>query len=150
MSTGGESAEGEKESEKNQEGERRRVREKDRTKERAKEIWEIPKKSFQHPDRRGGAIRRVKALLTQDVLVSHEHRLVDLSLPEPAGLLGGEEHLDRHLLPAPPAHPHLPVPPLADLLHHLDLLGDGPLYLRTQRRGQNGGLLAHGGGVKAW
>ena len=54
MSTGGESAEGEKESEKNQEGERRRVREKDTTKERAKEIWEIPKKSFQHPDRRGG------------------------------------------------------------------------------------------------
>ena len=64
----------------------------------------------------------------------HEEGLVDLGLPEPALLLGGEEHLDGHPLAAPPAHPHLPVAPLPHLLHHLDLLGDGALHLCDRRQ----------------
>lgn len=68
---------------------------------------------------------------TKDVVVSHQDRLVDLCLSEPAGLLTGEEHLDGYFLPSPAAQPHLAVPPLPDLTHHLDLLGDGSLNLRT-------------------
>ena len=67
--------------------------------------------------------------LTQYVLVPHQHCLVDLGLAEPAGLLCGEEHFDGHLLPAPLAHPHLAIAALTNLLHHLDLLGDGALHL---------------------
>lgn len=67
---------------------------------------------------------------TKDVLVSHQDRLVDLGLPEPAGLLAGEEHFDGHLLSSPAAEPHLPVASLPDLTNHLDLLGDGPLDLK--------------------
>lgn len=70
-----------------------------------------------------------KLLLTQDVLVSHQHGLVDLRLSGPTGLIGGEEDFDSHLLSPPSAHPHLPVAALPDLLHHLDLLGDRPLHL---------------------
>lgn len=66
--------------------------------------------------------------------MSHQHRLVDLRLSEPAGLLSGEEHLDGHLLPPPAAQPHLAVPPLPDLTHHLDLLSDGPLNLSRRDR----------------
>ena len=61
----------------------------------------------------------------------HQDRLVDLGLPEPGRLLAGEEHLDSHLLPPPAAQPHLAVPPLPHLPHHLDLLSDGPLDLHT-------------------
>ena len=62
--------------------------------------------------------------------MSHQHRLVDLRLSEPAGLLAGEEHFDGHLLSPPAAQPHLTVAALSDLTHHLDLLGDGPLDLK--------------------
>lgn len=71
--------------------------------------------------------------LTQDVVVSHQEGLVDLRLSEPALLLRGEEDLDGHPLPPPLAHPHLPVSALADLLDHLDLLGDGSLHLQKQQ-----------------
>lgn len=67
--------------------------------------------------------------LTQDVVVSHQEGLVDLGLSEPALLLGGEEDFHRHPLPSPLAHPDLSVSTFADLLHHLNLLGDGPLHL---------------------
>lgn len=66
--------------------------------------------------------------------MSHQEGLVDLRLSEPALLLGGEEDLDGHPLPPPLAHPHLAVAALADLLHHLDLLGDGSLHLRRENR----------------
>lgn len=72
-------------------------------------------------------------LRTQDVVVPHQHRLVDLGLPEPAGFLPGEEHLDRHLLSSPAAQPHLAVAALPDLTHHVDLLGDRPLHLEEQQ-----------------
>ena len=61
--------------------------------------------------------------------MSHENRLVDLGLSEPAGLLSGEEDLDGHLLPTPAAQPHLPVAALANQTHRLDLLGYGALDL---------------------
>lgn len=70
--------------------------------------------------------------LTQDVVVSHQEGLVDLRLSEPALLLCGEEDLDGNPLPPPLAHPHLPVSALADLLDHLDLLGDGSLHLQKR------------------
>lgn len=72
--------------------------------------------------------------VTEDVLVSHQHRLVDLRLPEPAGFLSGEEDFDGHLLSPPAAQPHLAVSPFTDLTHHLDLLGDGSLHLRGETR----------------
>lgn len=71
---------------------------------------------------------------TEDVLVSHQDRLVDLRLSEPAAFLPGEEDLDSHLLSPPAAEPHLAVPPLTDLTHHLDLLGDGPLHLSVKEK----------------
>lgn len=67
---------------------------------------------------------------TQDVLVPHQHGLVDLGLSGPAGLVGGEEDFDGDLFAPPLSHPHLSVAALADLLHHLDLFGYCPLYLR--------------------
>lgn len=70
--------------------------------------------------------------LTQDVLVSHQEGLVDLGLSEPALLLRGEEDFHGHPLPSPLAHPDLPVSTFADLLHHLNLLGDGPLHLESK------------------
>lgn len=70
---------------------------------------------------------------TEDVLVPHQDRLVDLRLPEPAGFLSGEEDFNGDLLSPPAAQPHLAVPPLSYLTYHLDLLGDGPLHLRTQK-----------------
>lgn len=76
-----------------------------------------------------------KWLLTQDVLVPHQDGLVDLCLSGPTGLIGGEEDFDGHLLSPPPAHPHLPVATLPDLLHHLDLLGDRPLHLGHKHAG---------------
>jgi len=74
--------------------------------------------------------------------VSHQDRLVDLSLPEPAGFLSGEEDFDGHLLSPPAAQPHLAVPPLSDLTHHLDLLGDGPLHLGVQERDKGGFMMS--------
>lgn len=65
----------------------------------------------------------------------HEDSLVNLSLSKPAGLLGGEEHLDGHPLASPAAHPHLPVASLSDLLHHLYLLSDGALHLQSRETG---------------
>lgn len=72
--------------------------------------------------------------VTEDVFVSHQDRLVDLRLSEPAGLLSGEEDFDGHLLAPPASQPHLAVPSLPDLTHHLDLLGDGPLHLSGGER----------------
>ena len=80
------------------------------------------------------SINQYKPARTQYVVVPHEEGLVDLRLPEPALLLGGEEHLDGHPLAPPAAHPHLPVAPLPHLLHHLDLLGDGALHLCYRQR----------------
>lgn len=71
---------------------------------------------------------------TEDVFVSHQDRLVDLRLSVPAGFLSGEEDFDGHFLSPPAAQPHLAVPTFPDLTHHLDLLGDGPLYLQEARR----------------
>ena len=68
-------------------------------------------------------------LLTQDVLMSEQHGLVELRLTEPALLLRGEEDLDGHVLPAPLALPHLAVPPFADTPHEMDLFGNRPLHL---------------------
>lgn len=76
-----------------------------------------------------------KLLLTENVLVSHQDGLVDLRLSGPTGFIGGEENFDGHLLSPPPAHPHLSVAPLPDLLHHLDLLGYRPLHLRPKHAG---------------
>lgn len=72
---------------------------------------------------------RLPCRLTQNVFVPHQHGLVDLCLSEPAGLLGGEEHLHSYLLATPPSHPHLPVATFSDLFHHLNLLSDSPLNL---------------------
>lgn len=76
--------------------------------------------------------RKVVSLLelTEDVLVSHQDRLIDLSLTEPAGLLAGEEDFDGHLLASPAAQPHLAIATFPNLTNHLDLLGDGPLHLK--------------------
>lgn len=71
---------------------------------------------------------------TQNVIVSHQDRLVDLRLSEPAGLFSREEHLDGDLLASPAAQPHLAVTPLPNLTYHLNLLGDGSLHLRVRRR----------------
>lgn len=70
--------------------------------------------------------------LTQDVLMSHQKGLVDLGLSEPALLLRGEEDFHGHPLPSPLAHPDLAVSTFADLLHHLNLLGNGPLHLESK------------------
>lgn len=67
---------------------------------------------------------------TQNVLVSHQDGLIDLSLSGPTGLVGGEEHFDGNLFAPPLSHPHLSIAALAYLLHHLDLLGYGSLHLR--------------------
>lgn len=64
--------------------------------------------------------------------MSHQDGLVDLCLPGPTGLVGGEENFDGYLFAPPPAHPHLSVATLPDLLHHLDLLGYRPLHLRQK------------------
>lgn len=86
-------------------------------------------------DSRSGSVAELeRSEPTQDVLVPHQDRLVDLRLPEPAGLLPGEEHLDGHLLPPPAAQPHLAVAALPDLTNHLDLLGDGPLDLEEDEK----------------
>lgn len=78
--------------------------------------------------------------LTKYVLVSHQDGLVDLRLSGPTGLIGGEENFNGHLLSPPPAHPHLSIPPLPYLLHHLDLLGYRSLHLKAKRR--NGVVLS--------
>lgn len=70
-------------------------------------------------------------LLTQDVVVPHQESLIYFSLSEPALFFRGEENFHSHSLAPPLAHPDLPVSPFADLFHHLDLLGDGPLHLET-------------------
>ena len=53
----------------------------------------------------------------EDVVMPHEHGLVDLRLSEPAGLLCCEEHLDSDPLPPPPSEPHLSIPALAHTAH---------------------------------
>uniref|UniRef100_A0A182J3S4 Uncharacterized protein n=1 Tax=Anopheles atroparvus TaxID=41427 RepID=A0A182J3S4_ANOAO len=68
----------------------------------------------------------------EDVLVAHQHRLVDFRLPEPGRLLGGEEDLHGHLLVAPLRQPHLTVAALAHRVHHVDLLGDRALHQQGQ------------------
>ena len=50
----------------------------------------------------------------EDVVMPHEHGLVDLCLSEPAGLLCGEEHLDSDPLSPPPGQPDLSIPALAN------------------------------------
>lgn len=72
--------------------------------------------------------------LTQYVLMSHQDGLVDLSLSEPTGLLSGEENFHSHFFSPPPAHPHLSIPSLAYLLHHLNLLGYRSLHLRRSKK----------------
>lgn len=59
----------------------------------------------------------------------HQHRLINLRLAEPAGLLGGEEHFHGHLFATPLSHPNFPVATLPNLFHHLNLLSDSPLDL---------------------
>jgi len=70
--------------------------------------------------------------LTKDVVMSHQEGLINFSLSEPALFLCGEKHFDGHSLSSPSAHPHLSVSPFPDLLHHLNLLGDGSLHLETK------------------
>lgn len=79
------------------------------------------------------AVALCPVLHTQNVVVSHQDRLVNLRLSEPAGLFSGEEHLDSDLLASPAAQPHLAVTALTNLTHHLNLLGDGSLHLRGRR-----------------
>lgn len=68
--------------------------------------------------------------------MSHQEGLINLSLSEPTLLLRGEEDFDGHSLLSPFAHPHLSVTPFADLLHHLNLLGNGSLHLETCDKNQ--------------
>lgn len=82
---------------------------------------------------------KTETSLTQYVLVPHEDGLVNLSLSEPTGLLGGKENFNGHFFSPPSAHPHLSVPPLAYLLHHLDLLGYRSLHLRRRSKRQKRG-----------
>lgn len=81
---------------------------------------------------------------TKNVLVAHQHSLVDFRLPKPAGLLRGEEHLDRHLLPTPFTHPHFSVPAFPHLPNHLNLLGDSSLNLHGRKRKVCGKAVAEG------
>ena len=67
--------------------------------------------------------------------------LVYFCLPEPGGLLSGEEHLDGHLLSPPLGCPDLPVAPGPDLGRHLDLLGDCSLDEEGQPCPRATGLL---------
>lgn len=70
--------------------------------------------------------------------MSHQNSLVNLSLSEPTGLLSGEENFNGNILCPPSAHPHLSIPPLAYLLHHLDLLGYRSLHLKRRTNIWNG------------
>ena len=45
--------------------------------------------------------------------MSEQHRVVDLSLPEPGLLISGGEDLDRYALTMPQAPPHLAVAALS-------------------------------------
>ena len=72
-----------------------------------------------------------------------EHSLIYLRLPEPRGLVRREEYFDGHLLPPPPAQPHLPIPALANALHVLYLLGYRPLHQQRQAAPRPGGLVDH-------
>lgn len=47
--------------------------------------------------------------LTQDVLVSQQHRVVDLRLSEPGLLVSGRENLDCNVLSLPLTPPHFPI-----------------------------------------
>lgn len=47
--------------------------------------------------------------LTQDVLVSQQHRVVDLCLSEPGLLVSGRENLDCNVLPLPLTPPHFTI-----------------------------------------
>lgn len=71
---------------------------------------------------------------TENVLVSHQYRLVDLGLPEPAGLLSCIKNFYSHFLSSPAAEPHLAVATLSDLTHHLDLFSDGALHLEKKQQ----------------
>lgn len=51
--------------------------------------------------------------LTQDVLVSQQHRVVDLRLSEPGLLVSGRENLDCNVLSLPLTPPHFTVTALA-------------------------------------
>lgn len=66
--------------------------------------------------------------------MSHQEGLIYFRLSEPALFLRGEEDFNSHSLPSPLAHPDLSVSPFSDLLHHLNLLGNGALHLETKMR----------------
>uniref|UniRef100_G1PYQ4 Uncharacterized protein n=1 Tax=Myotis lucifugus TaxID=59463 RepID=G1PYQ4_MYOLU len=48
-----------------------------------------------------------------DVVVSEQHCVVDLSLPEPGLFIPRGEYLDRHTLTMPQASPHLAIAALS-------------------------------------
>ncbi len=66
---------------------------------------------------------------TEYIVMPHEHRLVNLSLSEPASLFTGKEHFHCNLFSSPATKPHFSIAPLPDLTYHLNLFGNGALYL---------------------
>ncbi len=66
---------------------------------------------------------------TEYIFMPHEHRLVNLSLSEPASLFTGKEHFHCNLFSSPATKPHFSIPPLPDLTYHLNLFGNGALDL---------------------
>lgn len=67
--------------------------------------------------------------LTKNVFMAQQHCLVELGLSEPAGLLCGEENLDRHVLPSPFPFPYLTIASFANAANKVNLLGDCSLNL---------------------
>lgn len=61
--------------------------------------------------------------------MSHQDSLVDFCFSEPAGLLCSKKHFHCYLFATPLSHPDFSIATFSNLLHHLNLLCDGPLNL---------------------
>lgn len=61
--------------------------------------------------------------------MSHQDSLVDFCFSEPAGLLCSKKHFHCYLFATPLSHPDFSVATFSNLLHHLNLLCNGPLNL---------------------
>ena len=69
------------------------------------------------------------SLLTKDVVVTKEDRLVEFGLAEPACLLRREEDLNGDVLISPLALPDLAIATFSDAVQKVDLLCDRSLNL---------------------